>query len=122
MVSHYSTPTKDFQTLTPEQRRQEGGTGPCAFIDPQGALVPQELDRIEYICRGYEAALTAGCLTFARCRHDNDAFRNAPAKAEFSSPIYLNQFALFVQVEALLVTCGRCPQQDSNLRHTVSEM
>jgi hypothetical protein len=103
VVSHYGTATKDFKTLTPVKRRHEGGTGPCAFIDPKGRLVPKELDRIEHIGLGYEAALKAGCLKFARCRYDDRAFHNAPVKAEFTSPIDVNHFSIAGHAQAAAV-------------------
>jgi hypothetical protein len=103
VVSHHGTATKDFATLTPEHRRQEGGTGPCAFIDPQGRLVPRELDRIEHIGLRYEAALKAGCLKFARCRYDEGAFHNAPVEAKFTSAIDLNHFSIAGHAEAAAV-------------------
>lgn len=94
VVSHYGTPRKDFAALTPDQRRQQGGSGPCDFINPRGKLVPAELRRLERIVDGLESALQAGCAKFDRCHYDDDAFHNAPVLAEYTSPIDLNHFSI----------------------------
>lgn len=94
VVSHYGTPTKDFAALTPAQRRQQGGSGPCDFIDPRGGLVPKELKRLESVIDGYEAALRNGCAKFERCRYDDNAFHDAPVRAAYTSPIDLNHFSV----------------------------
>ena len=49
VVSQWGSPATSWQALRPAQRLQfvagdqgGGGTGPCAFIDPRGRLVPKE--------------------------------------------------------------------------------
>ena len=59
--------------LSPAERRRFGGTGPCAFLDPQGRLVPNEAAQLERIIHGYEAQLETGCKLVAQCRYDGGA-------------------------------------------------
>jgi hypothetical protein len=80
VVSQYGSATTQWKVLTPAQRRQEGGTGPCAFLNPDGQLVPRELTHLDAIIHGYEARLKAACQHFARCRHDDGAFGNAATR------------------------------------------
>jgi hypothetical protein len=61
VVSRWGSPITNWKALRPAQRKQSGGLGPCAFIDPRGRLVPKELARLETIIHGYEAQLAAGC-------------------------------------------------------------
>ncbi len=103
VVSHYGKPANDFKALTPQQRVIEGGTGPCAFIDPEGRLVPAELDRLDRIILGYDEALRAGCARFAACQYDDGAFRDAPSRPGFTSPIDLNHFSIAGHAEAAAV-------------------
>ena len=60
--------------LSPAERRRFGGTGPCAFLDPQGRLVPKEAAQLEKIIHGYTAQLETGCKLVAQCRYDGGAF------------------------------------------------
>ena len=46
VVSQWGSPTTYWKALRPAQRKQFGGTGPCAFLDPRGQLVPKELTRL----------------------------------------------------------------------------
>jgi hypothetical protein len=103
VVSHYGRPANDVRTLTAEQRVQEGGTGPCAFLDPQGRLVPRELDRLDRIILRYDEALRAGCGKFTACQYDDGAFRAAPSRPELTSPIDLNHFSIAGHAEAAAV-------------------
>jgi hypothetical protein len=81
VVSQWGSPTTYRKALRPAQRQQfvagdqgGGGTGPCAFIDPRGRLVPKEAARLETIIHGYEARLAAGCRRVPRCTYDRGAF------------------------------------------------
>lgn len=103
VVSHYGRPANDVRTLTAEQRVEEGGTGPCAFLDPKGRIVPRELDRLDRVILGYDEALRAGCGKFAACQYDDGAFRAAPSRAELTSPIDLNHFSIAGHAEAAAV-------------------
>ena len=74
VVSQWGSPTTYWKALRPAQRKQFGGVGPCAFLDPRGRLVPKELARLETIIHGYEAQLAAGCKRIPRCTYDGGAF------------------------------------------------
>jgi hypothetical protein len=75
VVSQFGSPSNVKNVLpTRAEREQIGGTGPCAFVDPDGEIVPKELQRLEDIIHGYEAQLEAGCDQFDRCHYDDGAF------------------------------------------------
>lgn len=74
VVSQFGSPLSTWKMLSPAERRRFGGTGPCAFVDPQGRLVPKELAQLEKIIHGYEAQLETGCKLVAQCRYDGGAF------------------------------------------------
>ena len=74
VVSQFGSPSSTWRMLSPAERKRFGGTGPCAFVDPQGRLVPKELARLEKIIHGYEAQLETGCKLVAQCRYDGGAF------------------------------------------------
>jgi hypothetical protein len=65
-----STPHQDA-TIYPKQKRAWlGGTGPCAFIDPDGDVVPKELKRLEQALAGYRSQVSAVCERTERCSTD----------------------------------------------------
>jgi len=75
------------------QRKQFAGTGPCAFLDPNGQLVPKELVRLETIIHGYEAQLAAACKSVPRYTYDGGAFGRQADKNEYISED-LNHFSI----------------------------
>ena len=85
VVSQFGSPTTEWKTLSQAERRSFGGTGPCAFLDPAGRLVPKELARLEGIVHGYEAQLEAACKRFSQCRYDGGAFGRIVNKREYAS-------------------------------------
>jgi hypothetical protein len=92
VVSQWGSPATYWQALSPAQRLQfvagdqgGGGTGPCAFIDPRGRLVPKEAARLDTIIHGYEAQLAAGCRRIPRCSYDGGAFGRQVDKNEYIS-------------------------------------
>jgi hypothetical protein len=93
VVTQFGSPDTYAAALTPAQRRAFGGTGPCAFLDPRGRVVPRELDRLESIIQGYEAALRRGCAAVPRCAFDDGAFGDAVDRAEYISTD-LNHFSV----------------------------
>ncbi len=99
VVTQFGSPDTYAEALTPIQRRSFGGTGPCAFLDPEGRIFPKELHRLEKIIRGYEAALEQGCAAFARCVFDDGAFSNAVDKPQYIAPD-LNHFSVAGHAEA----------------------
>jgi GDSL-like Lipase/Acylhydrolase len=74
VVSQFGSPSSTVKMLSPAERRRFGGTGPCAFLDPQGRLVPKELARLDKTIHGYEAQLETRCKLVAQCRYDGGAF------------------------------------------------
>jgi hypothetical protein len=82
VVSQWGSPTTYWKALRPAQRKQFGGVGPCAFLDPRGRVVPKELVRLETIIHGYEAQLAAGCSRIPRCTYDGGAFGRQVDKNE----------------------------------------
>jgi hypothetical protein len=93
VVSQWGSPADEWKALRPAQRKQEGGVGPCAFIDPRGLLVPKELARLETIIHGYETQLAAGCKRTPRCTYDGGAFGRQVDKNEYISED-LNHFTV----------------------------
>lgn len=85
VVSQFGSPATYLETLRPEERVQSGGTGPCAFLGPDGAVVPRELERLERIIRNYEARLESGCEEFAQCTYDEGAFGRIRDRREYLS-------------------------------------
>jgi hypothetical protein len=70
ITTQTSTPSHDAQIYSPEERARSGGTGPCAFLDPKGSLVPKELKRLETAIAGYKAQVGAACAEVDRCHTD----------------------------------------------------
>lgn len=70
-----TAPSKEAKMFTLAERRTFGGTGPCAFLDPAGRIVPQELSRLQRILGSYVDRLAAVCERYPRCAHDPAAFR-----------------------------------------------
>jgi lysophospholipase L1-like esterase len=77
VVTQFGTPSTYTAAITPAQRKAFGGTGPCAFLDPQGKVVPAEMERLEEIIDGYEAQIPLVCDTYERCSHDHGAMSRA---------------------------------------------
>jgi hypothetical protein len=102
VVSQYGSPTTYWKALRPAQRKQFGGVGPCAFLDPRGQLVPKELNRLESIIHLYEAQLAAGCRRIPRCTYDGGAFGRQVDKTEQISED-LNHFTITGATEAAAV-------------------
>lgn len=84
IVSQYGSPETYFESLTGQQRRElgsmMGGPGPCAFVDSQGKLVREEVDRLENIIRAYEQQIAEVCEAEDNCEHDHGAFSEAVDK------------------------------------------
>ena len=101
VVSQFGSPS-NWRMLRPAERMRVGGTGPCAFLDPQGRPVPKELARLERIIHGYEAQLEAGCKLIPQCRYDGGAFgRIVDKRAYWSSD--LNHFSIKGHAKAAAV-------------------
>jgi hypothetical protein len=101
VVSQFGSPS-NWRMLSPAERKRIGGTAPCAFLDPQGRLVPKELARLEKIIHAYEAQLESGCKLVAQCRYDGGAFgRIVDKRAYWSSD--LNHFSINGHAKAAAV-------------------
>lgn len=70
----YGEPASYIASLTREERREVGGEGPCAIINPDGSADRTELRRLEAVVEGYDAAIIAACEATPRCVHDGGAF------------------------------------------------
>lgn len=70
ITAQISTPGRDAEIYTRSQRATVGGTGPCAFLDPRGEVVPAELDRLESAIAAYREQVVAACARTDRCRTD----------------------------------------------------
>jgi hypothetical protein len=102
VVSQFGSPTTEWKALTLAERRRFGGTGPCAYLDPGGRVVPRELARLEKIIHGYEAQLEAGCKQVRQCRYDGGAFGRIVNKREYVSSD-LNHFSVKGHAKAAAV-------------------
>jgi hypothetical protein len=102
VVSQFGSLATNAKALTPAQRVSAGGTGPCAFLDPRGRLVPKELARLDGTIHQYEARLKAGCLKVSRCRYDEGAFGDVVDRPEYIAPD-LNHFSIKGHAQAAAV-------------------
>ena len=102
VVSQFGSPATYAKALTPAQRVSAGGTGPCAFLDSGGQVVPKELARLEGIIHQYEARLQAGCRKVTRCRYDEGAFGDVVDRPEYIAPD-LNHFSIEGHAKAAAV-------------------
>jgi hypothetical protein len=77
-TTQYGSPETYVKSLTPAQRRELGsrmsGPGPCAFVNQQGQIVREELDRLERIILEYEQRMGEVCDAHENCDHDHGAF------------------------------------------------
>lgn len=93
VVTQFGTPSTYAAALTPAQRKAFGGTGPCAFLDPQGHVVPKEMKRLETIIAGYEAQIPLVCDKYRLCSHDHGAMsRQVENPGDFGDD--LNHFSI----------------------------
>lgn len=65
-----STPRNDAAIYSPAERARFGGTDSCAFLDPQGHLVPAKLRRLEAALAGYKSQVVDVCTDANRCVTD----------------------------------------------------
>src|SRR4051812_38957436 len=101
VVSQFGSPS-NLGFLSPAERKSLGGTGPCAFLNPRGRLVPRELARLERIIHGYETQLRVACTGIRQCRYDGGAFgRIIDKRAYWSSD--LNHFSVKGHAKAAAV-------------------
>ncbi len=82
MTSFYADPASYVEALGRSERRQVGGTGPCAIIDPTGQVVAAELGRLRHIIVGYNNAIESACANADRCTYDGGAFTRVRLQRE----------------------------------------
>jgi hypothetical protein len=102
VTSQFGSVPTYARALSPAQRKQFGGTGPCAFLDPGGRLVPREVDRLERIIHGYEAAARSACRAVPRCFDDRGAFGRTIDRPEYITED-LNHFSVKGHAKAAAV-------------------
>jgi hypothetical protein len=85
IASQLGMPTTEWQTYTPAQRRQFGGTGPCDYLNPQGKVVARKLARLVRIIRGYEAQVKAACARVPRCSFDGPIYARQVHRRKYVS-------------------------------------
>lgn len=112
ITTQLGSPETYAKSLRPDQRKAMGGTGPCAFIDPQGKIVPKELNRLESIIQGYEEQVFEVCERYETCAHDGGAFsRVVERPGDFGED--LNHFS--IQGHARAATVAWKAMQDAGL-------
>jgi len=86
VVSQFGSPGTWARALTLKQRiRIGGGSGPCDFIDGNGAIRPKQLAYLEAVIHRYEAAVATVCKAVASCRSDGGAFGRVVDRREWIS-------------------------------------
>ena len=114
ITSQISSPRREAEIYTHEERASLGGTGPCAFIDPDGDVVPEELERLEGAIAAYKDEVTAACAQTDRCTTDQSG-TGWTMQAEYSDDIdHLNlegQARWAEHVWGLLGAAELVPQQ-----------
>ena len=103
VVSQFGSAGTWARALTLKQRiRIGGGSGPCDFIDVNGAIRPKQLAYLEAVIHRYEAAVATACKAVASCRYDGGAFGRAVDRREWISDD-LNHFSLEGNAKAAAV-------------------
>lgn len=107
VVSQFGSPTTAAKALTLKQRLRAagasaGGSGPCDFIDRNGAIRPKQLAYLEAVIHRYEAAVATACKRVATCRYDGGAFGRVVDRREWISTD-LHHFSLEGNAKAAAV-------------------
>jgi hypothetical protein len=96
-----STPSAEAAILTTEERARQGGTGPCAIFDPQGRIVPEEIDRLEASIARYADRLATVCERFEQCHHDPAVFQPVDRREQIAPDLNHRSIAgLAIEAEA----------------------
>ena len=86
VVSQFGSAGTRARALTVKQRiRIGGGSGPCNFIDVNGAIRPKQLAYLEAVIHRYEAAVATACKAVVSCRYDGGAFGRVVDRPEWIS-------------------------------------
>ena len=70
ITTQISTPSRDAAVYSRHERATVGDVGPCAFLNPEGNVVPKELNRLEAAIAGFKTQLTTACSESDRCSTD----------------------------------------------------
>jgi hypothetical protein len=99
VVSQFGNPRSDAKIYTRQERASQGGTGPCDFMTPSGAVAPTKLTRLESAIHAYEAAVKTACGTVQQCTYGGDALaRTIDKRAYYSND--LNHFSVLGHAKA----------------------
>lgn len=85
IASQLGMPTTEWQSYSPAERRQIGGTGPCDYLNLEGKVVASKLARLVRIIRGYEAQVKAACARVPRCAFDGPLYARQVHRSKYHS-------------------------------------
>ena len=81
LVTQFGSPETYAAAMSPDQRVRNGqlmgAPAPCAFLDADGNIVPEELRQLEGIITSYEAELGRVCKQHELCTWDHNAMSQA---------------------------------------------
>jgi hypothetical protein len=93
VVSQFGNPRTDAAIYTRQERAAQGGTGPCDFMTPTGAIVSRKLVRLEKAIHAYESAVKSACASVRQCTYSGNALsRTINKRVYYSSD--LNHFSV----------------------------
>jgi hypothetical protein len=85
VVSQFGNPRTDATILTRKERASQGGTGPCDFMTPTGAVAPKKLIRLERAIHAYESAVKDACATVPQCTYSGASLSHTINKRAYYS-------------------------------------
>jgi hypothetical protein len=87
ITTQISTPSRDAAVYSRQERATVGGAGPCAFLDPEGNVVPKELKRLEAAIAGFKTQLTKACSETDRCSTDQTGQGWSMRRSDYSDDL-----------------------------------
>jgi len=102
VVSQFGSAPTYARSLTRKERASQGGTGPCDFMTPSGAVAQAKVARLEKAIHAYEAALKTACTKVRQCTYDGGAFGRIVDKRKYLSSD-LNHFSIAGHAKAAAV-------------------
>jgi hypothetical protein len=93
VVSQFGNPSTDASILTRAERASQGGTGPCDFMTPTGAVAPRKLIRLESAIHAYEGAVKDACASVRQCTYSGASLDDTINKRAYYSND-LNHFSI----------------------------
>jgi hypothetical protein len=85
VISQFGSVQTYAESLTRAERASQGGTGPCDFMTPTGAIAPKKVVRAEKAIHAYEAALKSACEVVRHCTYDGGAYGRIVDRREYVS-------------------------------------